>query len=71
MKIVDSENKDKLVHVSELSCGDVFIFGGDAYLKSRYVVKDCAVNLKTGIIYDTEQLQDVTPLPNAELHLNK
>lgn len=71
MKIVDSGNKDKLVHFSELSCGDVFTFDGEVYLKSGYASMEYAVDLKTGDIHTIRYSQDVTPLPNAELHLNK
>lgn len=73
MKIVDSENKDKSVKFSELSCGDVFTMDGDVYLKSGYASEEYAVDLKTGIIHYIGHSQDVnvTPLPNAELHLNK
>lgn len=71
MKIVDSGNKDKLVHFSELSCGDVFTMGGDVYIKSRHASVDYAVDLETGMLNDIEHSQYVKPLPNAELHLNK
>lgn len=71
MKIVDSGNKDKSVKFSELSCGDVFTIDGEVYMKTRYCSVGYAVVMKTGDIHEIRHWQDVTPLPNAELHLNK
>lgn len=71
MKIVDSEDKDKSTHFSELSNGDVFIMGGEVYIKAGYSSVGYAVDMKTGDIHTIRHSQDVTPLPNAELHLNK
>lgn len=71
MKIVDGENKDKSVKFFELSSGDVFIMGRGVYLKTSYVSVEYAVDVKTGIIRTIQCSQVVTPLPNAELHLNK
>lgn len=71
MKIVDSGNKDESVKFSELNCGDVFTFDRKVYLKSGYASVEYAVNMKTGDIQTVRYSQDVTPLPNAELHLNK
>ena len=69
MKIVDC--KDKATRFSELSCGDVFTMGEEVYMKTRYCSVGYAVDMKTGDIRTILTSQGVTPLPNAELHLNK
>lgn len=71
MKIVDGENKDKSTHFSELRSGDVFIMGGEVYMKASYARVDYLVSMETGYVHTNQNLQEVTPLPNAKLHLNK